>query len=266
MRAGVAGLLVTGLLVTACAGDPAREGLRSGEEFSVLGALREVPRPEDDSLLVVQVGDLDTAIAHSGLARDGALDETAWEWMGPLFSFLGHRGPEAPIYVPLPGVFPPRSFQSLPALREELGWSVVDVDAFVEMNAVPGRFSVRAGGFDDQTQAHLPEVADGVVTAGGGEDLEDQTGSATPARRLGRPLRMAQSDGRIAASLTLPAVQEWVGGPEETPWRTTRISPAVAAGLDDGGATTAYLARGTSHSSTDVFRGAPDFAASVEGR
>lgn len=182
----------------------------------MLGALREVPRPEDDSLLVVQVGDLDTAIAHSGLARDGALDETAWEWMGPLFSFLGHRGPEAPIYVPLPGVFPPRSFQSLPALREELGWSVVDVDAFVEMNAVPGRFSVLAGGFDDQTLAHLPEVADGVVTAGGGEDLEDQTGSATPARRLGRPLRMAQSDGRIAASLTLPAVQEWVGGPEDT--------------------------------------------------
>ncbi len=40
----------------------------------------------------------------------------------------------------------------------------------------------------------------------------------------------------------------------------------MAAGLDDGGATTAYLARGTSHSSTDVFRGAPDFAASVEGR
>lgn len=79
MRTGVAGLLVTGLLVTGCSGGPPADGLRSGEEFSVLGALREVPRPEDDSLMVVQVGDLATAITDSGLERDGALDGSAWE-------------------------------------------------------------------------------------------------------------------------------------------------------------------------------------------
>lgn len=265
MRTVVTGLLVTGSLVTGCPGGPPQDGLRSGAKFSVLGALREVPRPEDDSLLVVQVADLDTALANSGLERDGALDESAWEWMGPLFSFLGHGEPEAPIYVPLPGVFAPESFESLPAVTEELGWSVVDVGAFVEMNSVPGRFSVVTGGFDDKTLAQLPEVADGVVTAGDGEDLQDQRGSTTLARPLGRPLRMAQSGGRIAASLSLPAVQEWVAGPEDTLADDEELA-AVATGLDDSGATTAYLGREGSRRSTHVFRSAPDVAASMQAR
>lgn len=265
MRARVAGLLVTGLQVTGCTGGAPQDGLRSGAEFSVLGALREVPRPEDDSLLVVQVGDLDTALAHSGLERDGALDETAWEWMGPLFHFLGHGEPEAPIYVPLPDVLSPGPIDSLSAVDDELGWSVVDVDAFVSMNTPGANFSVVVGEFDEQTLGHLPEVADGVVTAGHGADNEPQSGASTVARRLGRPLRMAQSENRIAASLTLPAVEEWIGGAEDTMAGDEELA-AVAAVIDDAGATTAYLARGTSHSAAHVFRSAPDFAARLQAR
>lgn len=104
--------------------------------------------------------------------------------MGPLFQFLGHGEPEAPIYSSLPGVISTESLQSLPEVTEELGWSVVDVDAFVEPSTASGRLSVVTGGFDNETLANLPEVTEGVVTAGDGDDTETQTGSSTAARRL----------------------------------------------------------------------------------
>lgn len=66
-------------------------------------------------------------------------------------------------------------------------------------------------------------------------------------------------------SLATPGVQEWLEGPERTLADDEELA-AVAAVLDDGGATTAYLSREGSRSAAHALRSAPDVAARAQAR
>lgn len=236
----VAGCL---LLAVAC-GDDDSDGASgggawsSGESFSVLGALAQVPADGIDRW--VEVADVTRASELAGLDRpdaDASPDElTAW-----LVDLTNAGVDGAPIFVPYQQEFGTASADVLlTEFADELGWSIFDVDAFVAAGNPPDRFVVVSGAsLGEDTLASLPEVEPGVVTAGDGEDRVADLANRTIARPLGSPLRMAADGDRIAMSVSTPVVAAWLDDGSTL----ADIEPMadVALVLDDADAVTAVV-------------------------
>lgn len=247
-------LLAPLLLATACTGDPQTESLASGDGYSVLGALSEVPVGADGEQIMVTTGDLAEASRLSGLARpDDVADRDAVnDWIGPLLGSSGADRMHAPVMVPLGSLLSQHAIADMAGVDEELGWSLLDVDAFVEVTAAPDNFAVVLGE-GIAPDEDLPEVTDGVVTAGEGEDHEADVGAVTPARPIGAPLRMAQSGTALAVSPTTSLVQAWASGGESL--ADDEALAAVAAAFDEVGVVSAVLAKGHSMDVATVLAG-----------
>lgn len=247
-------LLAPLLLATACTGEPQTESLASGDGYSVLGALSEVPVGADGEQIMVTTGDLAEASRLSGLARpDDVADRDAVnDWIGPLLGSSGADRMHAPVMVPLGSLLSQHAIADMAGVDEELGWSLLDVDAFVEVTAAPDNFAVVLGE-GIAPDEDLPEVTDGVVTAGEGEDHEADVGAVTPARPIGAPLRMAQSGTALAVSPTTSLVQAWASGGESL--ADDEALAAVAAAFDEVGVVSAVLAKGHSMDVATVLAG-----------
>lgn len=218
-------------------------GLAAGEDYSVLGALAELPDISADGTLTVSTGDLVGASELAGLTRpDGADDEELVAWIGGLIGAPQEEGGTGRVYVPLAALLD-QGLSRPSEVAEDLGWSVRNVDAYAEVDAAPHRFTVVVGDFDEQTLAGLPEAAEGVSTAGEGEDLSSYLETRTPARPLGQPLRMAQEGSTLVASLSTASVQQWNAGGGPT-LADHESYAAVAGTLDDAGVVGAYLGPG----------------------
>ncbi len=218
--------------------------LSSGDDYTVLGALAELPVSTDTDGLMVQTGDLVAATALAGLERPSEPDlDAVVSWIYPLTGLP--RGDEsfAPLFVPLGQVFSYENLRDIAEFDTALGWSLVDANAFVEQSTPPDSFAVITGSFDETTlNPELTEVADGVVSYGEGEDFETNLSDSNPVDRLGRPVRLAQDGDRIAASFSTPFAQEWLAGPVETLADDAALA-AVAAALDDADVVAAVLTR-----------------------
>lgn len=247
--AGVtAAVLALTLAATACSGDdddddPGRSGPSTAfdEEFSVLGALAEVPDDAvGDGQLVVQAADLRAAsdLAGIDMPTDGSREGTS-EWLTGLTA-----NAKAPVFVPLGDLFNTQA-ASPDEFAEVAGWSVLDVNSFVEYAVPPKSFMVVSGDFDADTLADdLVDVDDGIVSDLEGEDLALDIERATALNRLGTPTRLAQQGHRIAVSTSTPAVQEWLDG--DASLADQESFAAVAAALDDEDVVSAVLAQPTS--------------------
>src|SRR5690606_35162533 len=134
-----------------------------------------------------------------------------------------------------------------------------------EQSTPPATFAVVAGDLDGALRDDLPEVADGVVTAGEGEDLATDVANQTVARPLGMPLRLAERPGLVAASPGTTAVADWVAGPERTMADHDELA-AVAAALDDADVLATALATGSSMALADALgeTGSPEQVAALE--
>jgi hypothetical protein len=195
--------------------------------------------------LLIQTGDLAAATELSELERPVEADPDAVaRWIGPLTGLpLGDvEDPEfAPLFVPLGHVFNHQQLSDVAEYDEAVGWSVVDVDAFVEYSTPPNMFAVVSGDFDDATlNPGLVEVSDEVVSYGEGDDGEQNPEQPNPLDGLGRPVRLAQDGDRIAASFSTPYVEEWVAGADETLADDEALS-SVAEALDDADVVAAVL-------------------------
>lgn len=256
------------LLVTVAACDGGSGDWGAGSSYSVQGALEQLPAAESGGgQVMIQTADLDAASELSGLERPTDLDGDALvAWLMPLTGGPADGGP-APVFVLLAQVFNPPSIRMHDEFADELGWSLIDAHAFVERLSPPQSLAVIAGDFDDSTlNENLPEVADGVVTAGEGEDLESDLAEVTNARPLGMPLRLAQNDHLIAAGGSTEEVSSWLAGPDQTLADDAHLA-GVAAALDDADSVSAVLVTGASMGLTDALGGvSADQLAAVEDR
>lgn len=206
------------LLLAAC-GDAGSEsagggdGLGVGDDYTVLGALAELP-PAPVSSFMVLTGDLTTAGELAGLERPDELDVAAvGAWLGPLTG--GPSDDPVPVMVPGPEALSQSSSQ-YEDVHELAGWTLLDVDSFVEFSTHPHVFTVVTGDFADDTLDHLPEVAEGVRTVGEGEDGLVNFDQISAVSRTGQPVRMALGEGKLALGGDTRVVQSWVTGVGQT--------------------------------------------------
>lgn len=243
----VAVLVGAALVVSACSSSGGDAGLGTGEDYTVLGALAELP-PAPDEAFLVQTADLTAATQLTGLERPEAPDPaTAAAWLHPLTGLPLAEGEQwTPVFVPPPTITHEAGVQQITEFDELAGWSVLDIDSYVEYGTPPHTFSVLAGEFDETTLEHLPEVSDGVRTVGEGEDLWADVTAASAVSRIGQPVRMAQDEGLLAVAPHSDRVRDWLGDPQETLADDERLA-AVAGALDETEVVSAVLSAGASH-------------------
>jgi hypothetical protein len=232
-----------GLLAAACSGSGG-DTLGTGDGYSVLGALAELPAEAGDGEVMVVTADLQAATEAAQLERPDAPEASAvLEWLSPLTGGPRETGP-LPVFVPLGDVFNPPYLARHEEFADELGWSVTEVDAFVEASAPPRMFAVVTGDFADDAPLGEPG-AEGIVTVGEEEDLAADPGNGTAARPLGRPLHQVRKEQRLAVTRSSGQAAAWASGPEATLAGHEALAAAAGA-LDEAGAFSAVLVAGTS--------------------
>jgi hypothetical protein len=247
-------LVTVPVLLAACGGDDAGGGgLVSGDDYSIEAALGELPVPDDDDGLMITTADLATATELAGLERPSGPDaEAAMAWASALTGVEYDGNPPAPLFVPVADVFNLQYLSRIADFDAEVGWSLVDADAYVEATSLPERFAVIAGDFDESPLADdLTDLGDGVYSAGDGEDFSSDPSMISAARPIGAPIRLAYEDGLVAASPSTPAIEAWLSGDGATLADDERLT-AVAAALDDAGAVSAVLVSGGSFAAGGV--------------
>ncbi len=202
----------------------------TGQNFSVLSALAEIPLPDglpEDSKIEIYVTDLLAASEAAGHPRPtGSTDVgEASDW---LTSITGYE--ESVVVVPIPFDMQ-SSLAKLLEYKEEIGFGITDVDASIEVGPAPNSFTLLAGSLE---HASTSEVADGVFSFGEGEDFAANIEERTPARQLGRPLRVASQNNLVLLSRSTAAVSAWLD--EEIP-RLDSVPElaSVAEALDQQG-------------------------------
>lgn len=238
-------LMALGLVVAGCGGGSASSDGLAGD-FSVLGALQELPAASlnevDGGGLGISVADLDAAAALSDLARPqkGSVDDNAIvEYLGPLTGFT-QPGRESPVFVSLPNNFAAdRAVFGPQAFIDTYGFTTADIDVFASIAHPFVQFTVATG---VSAAPDLVEVEPGIASLGDGEDFSTNLEEISPARALGRPWRVAESDGRVAVGLSTPLVREWLDGSPGGTLADDALLAAAAARLDDFDVVSAYLA------------------------
>lgn len=251
LRRTLMALVAVVVTTTACSAGPGSPG--AGEGYSVLGALGDLP-PASGEVMLIQTADLTAASEAVGLARPESLDvEAVNGWIGPLTGYAPGGQEVMPVFVPFPNALNLQAAPRLDDFPELLGWSVLDIDTFVEQSLHPRTFTVLTGDFDDSTlPAELVDIGNGVVSLGEGDDFTTNFDDVSGPSRLGQPVRLAQRDGRIALSPVTAPVAGWLAGTE----RSLADHPALAAvaqGLDDAGVVSAMLTAGGSFQGADMF-------------
>lgn len=232
-----------GLLAAACSGGGG-DTLGTGEGYSVLGALAELPAEVGEGEVMVVTADLQAATEAAALERPDTPETLAVrDWLLPL---TGNPATieQLPVFVPLGEVFNPPYLGRHEEFVDELGWSVTEVDAFVEASAPPQMFAVVTGDFADDAPSGQPG-AEGVVTVGQGEDLATDLEDRTIARPLGGPLHQVRKEQRLAVTRSSGQARAWASGPEETLADHEALAAAAGA-LDEAGVYSAVLLAGSS--------------------
>ena len=217
----------------ACGGD---DSSSDSDDYSVVGGLEQLPESTLDDGYLIQTADLATASDLSGLDRpdpDADFDEAS-DWLLHIDGAIQSDDEDAPtVSGLLPEAANRQELQQIDEFRDEVGWTVLGVDHYVEVSLPPDRFTVMAGDFDtDALDDALGEADDGVWTLGDGDDYEVSIEDRSAARPLGETLHLAEQDGRLAVSKSSRQIEDWVDGDGDTVAGDDAIH-AVGAALDD---------------------------------
>lgn len=227
-------LTIVALALVACGGGGGGGGgsFGSGDDFSVAAAFAEVPAFDETAGPMFSTADVIAAGEANRAERpDDAASDDVIPWMMRLTAAALQHDPA--VFVAPPAHLMQTAAQ-MGEFEDVTGFSFVDADAFVTAALPPEDFTVFTGeGLDDDVLADdLVEVSDGVVSTTDGEDLAQDLAGDRTVDQLGRPVRFAQADGRVAMSLVTPFVEDWLAGDEETLADDESLA-AVAAALDD---------------------------------
>jgi len=230
-------VVAIGLLVTACGGDDG--ALQAGEDYSVADALGELPA-DLGADVYISTADLDAVCEANGCERPDGVDdeEGAQTWAREMAGATDDPG--TLVYAPIPWALLARS-SSFGEFQDQLGWSLVDVDSYISFEMPPEAFTVVSG--DATLSDDLIDLDDGIVTTSEANDLAPNPSEISPADEMGRPVRLAEDDSRIAMSVTTPPVEAWTGGPDEALASDEGLN-AVATALDDADVVSAVIQRG----------------------
>jgi hypothetical protein len=218
--------------------------LASGDDFSIEAALAELPVLPDSTVGANVVAYDLTAAAEANGAGEKPSEggDELGDWLLTATGTKADGDELPPIVLPDVQVLGSRSIAQTEEIEDEIGWSVLDVDAVAEVALPPERFGVVTGDVDEDTltAAGLDADDDGVFSVGEGEDGETNPEDVTAARPLGTPLRMAADGDRIAVASSTEAAAEWRDGEPETLAEDADLR-AIAVALDEVGALSAFL-------------------------
>ena len=214
-------------------------------EFSVLGALELIPASAaadaGSSTLEVSVADVDAAADQARLRRpaDPTDADQVLDFIGPLTGF-SRDDRVGRLFVPYPRVLVERAISQIDDFVDEVGFSPSDVTFFAAIAAPPAQLTVFGG---VTPPAGLPEVAPGITTLGDVEldDFEVAPQARTPARPLGRPLRVAERDGLTAFSLATSPLTDFERGSGSSTLADNEQFATVASRLDEEAVVSASL-------------------------
>lgn len=201
----------------------------SAESSSVRGALNLLP------VLPADVGGVEVSYTDwAGLAEAaglGSLDAVSRD------DFVSHLVVSGPLNDGGTGLVvrqaqPANDALAYGELEAVYGFGVNEVSASVEVTALPLRFGLFVGpeGWAGEVESFAGELQ----TYGQGEDLELNLDASAPGRPYGNPLRVAASDGVLAASLSTPLLEHWLSGSTPT-YGDDPAFMAVAEVLDEVG-------------------------------
>lgn len=204
-------MLVVGVAVAAGCSSSGGSGSGSGE-YSIVDAVDQIPESIVEDEVMILTGDLVAASDAAGVERPDDLDDAPL-WLNSLTGVPGPEGTDVSVFVPIGDLSTAGlRFGDLAGFEDELGWSILDLDSFVEVTLPPTTFAVLDGDFGDDPLDRLDELGDGVFTYGSGDDLEQDIENRNPVDQLGRPIRFGYENGRMAMSTVTPAVEQWLGG------------------------------------------------------
>jgi hypothetical protein len=229
--------------VVGVATTPVASALPAPSAFTVQEAIGEVPAGEERAFQLV-AADVATATLVAGLQRP--TDPAAVQaWADRLTGEADASGSVAPVFVPVPESLGRSAIDQLDVFEQVLGWSLLDVDTFVDWsNPRLGSFTVVTGPFNDQTlSASLAPVDDRIVTHFEGEDGDQHILDGDAVSPIGNPIRFAYSDGRIGFGTSTPTVRAWLDdtGPTIGDDPDAR---SIAQSLDDADAISAVIIAG----------------------
>ncbi|MDD9371235.1 MAG: hypothetical protein PV358_14035 [Acidimicrobiales bacterium] len=200
----LAAACVAAVLVTACASESDGNGGASGgggtDDRSISGYLTSLPAPRGDDMVLVTYADLARAAEIGGVERPDDLGET--DAIADYLMEIGGQQSDAQrvaALVPTAAQLQ-RSATDLGGFEDEVGWSILDVDAFAERDTPPRRVSLLQGDFDrGRLDAALDDNGDAGWVVGnpeGGIDIE----GVSVARPLGETLWMDLAGDRLAVA------------------------------------------------------------------
>lgn len=212
-------VLTTSLIVIALglSGCGTSEDKHSDNDYSVLSALSEIPADDlfSDPIeqRTINTGDLREATRVADLTRPDDLESPEFApWINALTGFPSDDA-SSPIFVPVADVLGLRTFELETAIDDEVGWSLLDIDAYVEQSSGSQIFSVIRG-----------------------ENLESFEGI----RSNERPQFVASTDHRFAISRAEEPVNLWASGLESSLADDERFA-SIASALDDADAIAATI-------------------------
>jgi hypothetical protein len=255
-------LAVVGLVsvvVVACSAesDEALPGVTGGGA-GIGGLLGSLPVPsEQDEPVVVAYGDLARAAEIAGVEppSDPSDQEAVLRYVnavtgGPVpddgeGGEEGEDGPtsSSPVAAVPPSVAHAERAVDIEEFADDVGWTILQVDRFIERQNLPDAVTVLDGRFDrDSLDDALGETEDGAWVAGDGEAGALNPDEATAARPLGEPLWLSLDDQRLVVTRSaedMAAARDADGG--EGTLADDAVLAALADALDEEAVYTALL-------------------------
>ncbi|MFV0309393.1 MAG: hypothetical protein ACK5OX_16810 [Desertimonas sp.] len=209
----------------------------------IVDGLAQLPANDLNDPALIMVADLDAVTEANDLQRPTSPeDPDGGRWMMGLTGVAPNGGPPPPVFVAMPRrffqTFDPSGFADI------VGWSIIDVGTIAAIDSPPDEFIVVGDEFaSDDLSSELVEVSDGVVTDREGDDHMQTLSDRGPVDFLGRPVRFAAADGRIALGLSTEDVESWLAGTAATLADDASLL-AIGTALDDAGVISAQLIAG----------------------
>ena len=216
---------------------PNPEVAAAAGEWSVQAALAGLPASAvEEPAAVVLVGDLVAATELAGATRptDPADTDALVQWSMAISNDAGRTGETARVCAPMPQATNASYLLQAAEFEAELGWSVLDVDSFAEVQAPPRPFSVLTGDFSQaDLDAAMGPAVDGVWRVGPETDGDVDLSGRTAARPLGETLRLALEGDELAVARTTEPVQAWLAGAPDLAADPTYADVASALDAQD---------------------------------
>jgi hypothetical protein len=227
-------------VVAACSGSD--DG--GADDSSIVDMLDELPAEVGDGDDPVQIayGNLQAATELAGLERPTSADDVdaVLDWLMPLTGLSNDDHP-ALVHVAMPMAANSERAQQIDEFAAETGWSLVNVDSYIEYQRPPDLFTAING---STRSADLDQAAgpadDGVWSVGDGDDYASNLDDVSAARPFGAPLRMGMDDDELAVSRSTPALRAWLADEGPTMADNAPLF-ALAEQLDAGTVYSAYL-------------------------